>query len=294
MTTVAPSRNARAQSYLLFAVVLSVLTTLGIRFTPEADAAQSVAREEVDGVIFELFDDDTIHITLKSAGVTYRDNAAAAPANATKNQLDAKLSAVQTAIREDFGWDMAQAADRARAEDEIGALGQALDSISNSDYEVEEYAALRLLRNLVHQLQPVTECRGRCLQEQVPNAITAAAVGGLMSQLYAEFANPELPEGIFRVQSIATAAFSGTMTYAFLQIVPHLTGIRSEKLRIAAVATALGVVTLLEEYIKENRDVANARSVTPKQDAAKEAADIADLTPSEDNGRDYDMVKDEL
>jgi hypothetical protein len=293
VTTAAHSRRSSKQIYLLLGVLLSVLATFGIRYHAAAEVTE---REEVDGVVFEMSDDDLVGWGAKDQNIRYeQDFAASASQTVSKGAIDVMGVNMKISLKEDYGWDLSSSADRKSIQDEANQLRQALRSIPDSDLESEEQAVVVQFRDALDMLNGVSECRGRCLLpgEDFSRIFSMVAIGSAIAKIEAEFADPSSP----RSKLVVTMLAVSYSLYALATeiILERTFRIDTRPLRIAVMGALFVTLVTMRQYRDDARGIAAASSSTPADDAKEGAKDISELTPApDDDPGDYDMVHDEL
>jgi hypothetical protein len=271
-------------------MILAVLTTLGIRFMPEASAAESVT---VGDFVIELTDDDQIRYNDTSNGIRYDDQLPPEYTAPTVEEVTSLLTEVNSTVKQDLGWDLTDPEDVASVRGERDSLAQALHSFDDSTLEVEETASLRKLRNLVDELE-VAQCRERCTPgtaELLGNVITIVRIGSMVNEILSTI-NPDTDA---RIAVLAvTVQLTGLLSLP-LYVIPTLTNIPSAVVQAAVLFSMKGLLSFAKSAVSDAQALNSKDSGTLAQQAHSEAQEIADLSPSEiDSGNDYDMVKDEL
>lgn len=273
---------------LLFAVILVVLTTLGIRAVPEAAAAERV---EVGTSVIETTDDDQIRYTDTNALVRYDDKLPPEYQAPTLEEVKDLASEVNSTVKKNLGWDLTNADDRERAEVELDGLAQVLHSFKEDLFESETMASLRKLRDIVDQLD-ITKCRQRCLDaETLNNVINMARIYSMVNELFATI-DPadEMGVAILAVSALMT----GLIPLPFL-IVPLIAEIPSTSLQGAVLQSMKVLLTFVKSSLSDALELNSKNPGTAAELAHSEAQDIAHESPSkEDTGKEYDLVKDEL
>jgi hypothetical protein len=262
---------------------------------PASHAAEIVDRAEVGGFVFEKSDDDMLGITDTARGLRLELDLHTVPDDPTEEQLNSLRAEVAASVKDLYSWDLNSSTDRNRIREEVLALAQALHTIPDESFNVEENQPLLALRDVADGIEGVSECRGRCLPEgNLMNRVIATGVAAIVNRMLADFTN-DLPGS--QVVVLAVSVLVGGITEFTFNVGPALTGIPAADLRRSAIAGAISMLILVKSYLDDARALAANSSGTVKDEAKKGAEEVAAITPTEPENEptsDYDMVKDEL
>jgi len=291
-------RNRRSRSRVLIVaaiVAFAALAALGMRFIPDAAAAEAVRLEEGD-FVFERSTDNILGVTNKKTGIRLEDNLDTVTEGATEQDFNALLTEVRSQFAADFGWDLTADADRTAFRNELHLLSQALFSISDDTFEVEEFAPLRDLRDLVAGVEGTAECRDRCLpvDPAVVNRVVSTAIALSVRKLLADVTGAG-PTGQFAIYAVSI--FVGGLTAIVLEEAPAITGLSQNDVRMLALASAVDILRLAKQLRADAGTVAKQGAetvVAATRAAAKEVETATPTEPGNESASDYDLVKDEL
>jgi hypothetical protein len=257
-----------------------------------SSAATIVESAEVGDFLFEKSDENLLGITDRARGLRLELDLDTAPGDAGEEQLDALKTEVAAAVKDIYGWDLNDSADRARIRDEILLLRQALHTIPDETINLEGNGPLLALRDVADGIEGISDCRGRCLPEgEVMNRMISVAVGATVNRMLGEFTGDS---AMATIVVYAVSVFVGGIAEFTFNVGPALTGIPVETLRKSALAGAVSTLILVKSFLDDARALADKNAGTV-QDATKQAAESVKASAnSEVDTKDYDMIKDEL
>jgi len=289
------SRSGRARSgvpIVVAVVAFAVLAALGVRFIPDAAAAEAIRLEE-GGFVFERSVDNILGVTNLKTGIRLEHNLDTATKTPTEAEYNALLTQVRTQIATDFGWDLTVEADRIAFRNELHLISQALFSIPDETFEVEEFASLRQLRDVAEAAEGTAECRDRCLPE-VMDSVLSISMGAAVSQLLSSVTGAGLA-GHIAICGVGMLTIA--LTGVIIEVGPGITGLARNDIRGLVMTGLYDILAQIVQFQLDADQVAAQGAETVAAATRAAAKEVETATPTEgdnESASDYDLVKDEL